>query len=449
MIIFGMGHRFLKDDNEVRKEVGKTLDYFKNNWGEVTCISNLACGADTIFVQEAIKRNCKIEIHLPFQIEEYEKDFDADALILFREIISKYPFTIQNTITSTHEKDQAFFDAGRVLIQKCDVTLAVWDGAEGRGQGGTKDLLDYCANEGKIIHWIKASRKDDKDISALKKDNLIQDFNTHDKLAIQHKSSYRKAWKLGILFGLSTIFAIESNFNYAVSVHSHLLITLFGLISLYLSYVLLTKKANNHKRIFSGHRKNAENLRAQIWQQNTGEHYSSLTKFYSTDKIDAMFFESKKRELWLYVNDQILYQKNRRIQVFSKNILRMDTYLSWLRYVFFSSLILLAVSYTVSYLIKNQGPYLFLITEILGFLWMSIPPLYASLEGVIHFNEWKKNKNISLELLSLYLELQSQIFTARNQAELAVAENRLFESFTFEVNQWYKEEQNKNLELKI
>jgi hypothetical protein len=117
--------------------------------------------------------------------------------------------------------------------------------------------------------------------------------------------------------------------------------------------------------------------------------------------------------------------------------------------VFFSSLILLAVSYTVSYLIKNQGPYLFLITEILGFLWMSIPPLYASLEGVIHFNEWKKNKNISLELLSLYLELQSQIFTARNQAELAVAENRLFESFTFEVNQWYKEEQNKNLELKI
>jgi hypothetical protein len=80
---------------------------------------------------------------------------------------------------------------------------------------------------------------------------------------------------------------------------------------------------------------------------------------------------------------------------------------------------------------------------------MAIPPLYASIEGVIHFNDWKKNKKISLELINLYEAILIELNEQSNYNELLIIEEKIVGAFTFEIAQWYNEEKNKNLELKI
>ena len=133
--VFGLGHRFIENENQVRENIRASLDYFISLHGEVECISNLACGADTLFIQEAIIKKCKIKIILPFQINEYEKDFDNESLILFRSILAKHEYSINAELKTSDniELDLAYQSAGRSVIENCDALLAVWDGEIGKG----------------------------------------------------------------------------------------------------------------------------------------------------------------------------------------------------------------------------------------------------------------------------------------------------------------------------
>ena len=90
--IFGLGHRYLKNPEQVRQRINSSLDYFIELHGELECISNLASGTDLIFIEEAIKKNCKVKIILPFQISEYKKDFDTSSIRKFNNIIANNLF---------------------------------------------------------------------------------------------------------------------------------------------------------------------------------------------------------------------------------------------------------------------------------------------------------------------------------------------------------------------
>ena len=115
--VFGLGHRFLENENQVRENIRASLDYFISIHGQIECISNLACGADTIFIQEAINKKCKIQLILPFQINEYEKDFDSESLILFRSIIAKHVYSINGDLKSSDdfERDLAYHLQAEVI----------------------------------------------------------------------------------------------------------------------------------------------------------------------------------------------------------------------------------------------------------------------------------------------------------------------------------------------
>ena len=85
--IFGIGHRDLKEEDKIRQEIADSLDYFINIYGEISCVSSLAKGADTLFIEEALKKKCPIEIILPFPKDEFEKDFDINSLLIFQRIL--------------------------------------------------------------------------------------------------------------------------------------------------------------------------------------------------------------------------------------------------------------------------------------------------------------------------------------------------------------------------
>jgi hypothetical protein len=115
-----------------------------------------------------------------------------------------------------------------------------------------------------------------------------------------------------------------------------------------------------------------------------------------------LFNDSKRRQLWIHINEQIIYQKTSRSINFNKKIGRYELLLNLLRYTFLFLLVGLFLYHTLAYCIENYVEKFSFIKNIFGFIWMAIPPLYASIEGIIHFNDWKKNKKISLELINLY-----------------------------------------------
>lgn len=451
--VFGLGHRFLENENQVREKIRASLDFFISLHGEVECISNLACGADTLFIQEAIIKKCKIKIILPFQINEFEKDFDNETLILFRSILAKHAYSVCGDLKSSDdfERDLAYQSAGRSNIEECDAILAVWDGEIGKGLGGTKDHVDYAIELNKNIHWIKSVRKsNDLEITSDSQHTKDAAFNIEDKAAIKLKVIYKRSWSAGIILGLITIFFIEINFIDYLSLPSlcYLILSLLVIISLFSAYYLIKVKANKLKNKFIEHRLKAENLRAQLWKDSLDFSFAP-NLFKNETSILHLFNDGKRRQLWIHINEQIIYQKTSRFINFNKKIGLYELLLNLLRYTFLLLLVGLFLYHTLAYLNENYVEKFSFIKIIFSFIWMAIPPIYASIEGVIHFNDWKKNKKISLELINLYESILIDLNEQSNYKELLIIEEKIVGAFTFEIAQWYNEEKNKNLELKI
>jgi len=451
--VFGLGHRFLENENQVRENIRASLDYFISIHGQIECISNLACGADTIFIQEAINKKCKIQLILPFQINEYEKDFDSESLILFRSIIAKHAYSVHGDLKSSAdvERDLAYQSVGRSNIEECDAILAVWDGEIGKGLGGTKDHVDYAIELNKNIHWIKSLRKsDDLEITSESHHTKEDAFKIEDKAAIKLKVIYKRSWSVGIILGLITIFLIEINFIELFSFSSllYFILSLLVIISFFSAYYLIKFKANKLKNKFIEHRLKAENLRAQLWKDSLDFSFAP-NLFKNETSILHLFNDSKKRQLWIHINEQIIYQKTSRYINFNKKLGRYELLLNLLRYTFLFLLVGLFLYHTLAYFNENYVEKFSFIKNIFGFIWMAIPPLYAAIEGVIHFNDWKKNKKISLELINLYEAILIELNEQSNYNELMISEEKIVGAFTFEIAQWYNEEKNKNLELKI
>jgi len=54
--------------------------------------------------------------------------------------------------------EEAFFAAGREIVEHCDLLFAVWDGAPARGLGGTADIVAFAMDRGrKTIQLHRAS----------------------------------------------------------------------------------------------------------------------------------------------------------------------------------------------------------------------------------------------------------------------------------------------------
>ena len=67
----------------------------------------------------------------------------------------------------------------------------------------------------------------------------------------------------------------------------------------------------------------------------------------------------------------------------------------------------------------------------------------------IHFSDFKKTKKITTEIINLFKQFKLDLNKSKILNEFELIENKLFEAFTFENIEWFNEEKNKRLELKI
>ena len=132
-------------------------------------LSPLAEGADRLVAREVLKsenRDPRLEVVLPMVKEDYLQDFDsAESRLEFEELFNKArrPVTLREKklpeefpqIDLGEARRKAYQDVSRYIVDNCDVLIALWDGRESRGKGGTAETVNYAKTKNRpIIHIL-------------------------------------------------------------------------------------------------------------------------------------------------------------------------------------------------------------------------------------------------------------------------------------------------------
>lgn len=118
--------------------------------GRIAVISGLAEGADRIAARAALDLGLELWSVLPFEAAVYRRDFDGQwaaplwsrpgAAEEFSELLGRSTTTMEMDGPSNNPAT-AYEPLGRAVLAHSDILLAIWDGREGRGAGGTPELV--------------------------------------------------------------------------------------------------------------------------------------------------------------------------------------------------------------------------------------------------------------------------------------------------------------------
>jgi hypothetical protein len=115
--------------------------------------TGLASGADQIAAKWARSRGYSVRAVLPFEPDEYRKDFEFnDELTDFDNALDAADEIVVLPGDRADAED-AYVLVGKHLVEAADLMIAIWDGEEGRGPGGTAHVVELALeNSVPVIH---------------------------------------------------------------------------------------------------------------------------------------------------------------------------------------------------------------------------------------------------------------------------------------------------------
>ena len=116
-------------------------------------VSPLAHGADQIAAEVALEEGFSLRAVLPFALNDYRRDLiNGGAESRFDELVASADSVLE--LPGTRDRElEAYVMAGRATVAHCDVIIAVWDGLEARGRGGTAEIVQLAVAQGTpVVH---------------------------------------------------------------------------------------------------------------------------------------------------------------------------------------------------------------------------------------------------------------------------------------------------------
>jgi hypothetical protein len=124
-------------------------------------VSSLAAGADQLFAKLVLQHGGALEAVVPFAA--YDTTFVADGdREEFKRLLTLCARS--ETLEKRGTDEQAYFAAGKRVIDLSDLVVAVWDGGPARGLGGTADAVKYGSQQRKIIVHLNPITKTHREI---------------------------------------------------------------------------------------------------------------------------------------------------------------------------------------------------------------------------------------------------------------------------------------------
>jgi hypothetical protein len=137
---------------------GRIRDILLRHRGDgLVGIGSLAAGADQLFARCVLDLGGSLDVVVP--CEGYEHTFTPaereyyEAALTAAASIRRLPFA--------EPSEEAFMAAGRVVVDGCELLVAVWDGLPAGGLGGTADVVHYARSVGRevTIVWPEGLRR--------------------------------------------------------------------------------------------------------------------------------------------------------------------------------------------------------------------------------------------------------------------------------------------------
>jgi hypothetical protein len=156
-------------------------------------LSPLAEGADRLVAQCALDAGYELACPLPFPQSIYEDDFKTTpgSLAEFRTLLARAEGRVlaldgarDDPARALYAEARSYEAVGRLVVRNCDLLIGIWDGAPGKGRGGTADTIRHAALSGPPVVWIDATAAAAPprwiaDLHDLRHNALPSDVETH------------------------------------------------------------------------------------------------------------------------------------------------------------------------------------------------------------------------------------------------------------------------------
>jgi Protein of unknown function (DUF4231) len=122
-------------------------------------VSALADGADTLAARRAIGAGWRLLAPLPFSRASYARDFSVEDRDQFEALLNQADAVaeLDGLRDAPANEERAYLQAGLVTVEQSDIIIAVWDGKDARGVGGTAMIKDEAMSLGKPVIWVNAA----------------------------------------------------------------------------------------------------------------------------------------------------------------------------------------------------------------------------------------------------------------------------------------------------
>lgn len=142
------GHQRLDDSSAwqwVADMIGSELDAAAP---PLVAVTSLAIGADQLLARLTLERGGAVHAVLPFQ--DIEHTFEEQDQPAYRALLAQ---AMAEVLDTPGTKEDAYFAAGKRVVELADLMLAVWNGLPAKGRGGTADVVRYALERGvPLVH---------------------------------------------------------------------------------------------------------------------------------------------------------------------------------------------------------------------------------------------------------------------------------------------------------
>ncbi|MFL6213398.1 MAG: hypothetical protein ACJ74J_05825 [Blastocatellia bacterium] len=151
------GHQRLEEPTDWRW-VGQEFDHLLSRLlPPLIGVTSLAIGADQFFAEAVLQQGGSLEAVIPFA--GYESTFSEG--LDRREYNRLLRLVCKSEVLERQGSDEdAYFAAGKRVVDLSELVLAVWNGKPAAGLGGTADVVRYAIQQRKrIIHLDPIKQK--------------------------------------------------------------------------------------------------------------------------------------------------------------------------------------------------------------------------------------------------------------------------------------------------
>jgi hypothetical protein len=158
------GHHALLDSDKVRGNLMACLEHLaallSHTPFRLVILTPLAEGADRLVAQTALDWKCdrmngpvQIEAILPLPVSNYLKDFKkSESKAEFKRLLKNA--SASYVLQGSAGRPEAYRRIGYHVATHCDLLIAIYDGKEARGKGGTAEIYQRAKYNGRTIWRI-------------------------------------------------------------------------------------------------------------------------------------------------------------------------------------------------------------------------------------------------------------------------------------------------------